>query len=281
MPEGPECHAAAAFLRRQCVGHRLTAMIILHGRYMKKDPKGWDMLRCRLRQQGGPSVDAVRVHGKMIYLVLSGGLCIVTTLGLTGKWQTRCAKHTGICIVMDKGRLWFKDQLHYGTLSIITEEECEKRVARLGPDCTLGTESVDVGYWLAACEKHQEKQVSVLLMNQNVIAGIGNYLKNEVLHAAGVHPCTVVGTLSPEQQTMLLHHALAVTHLWWRYKMRLSSKRPRMHVYRRKKAPNGDDIRKVKASDGRTSHTTLPPPRSPRQEPDATAFPSCQQECIR
>ena len=279
MPEGPECHAAAAFLRRHSVGRRIQALIIVHGRYAKKDPKGWDLLGDSLSATGALTVEAVCVHGKMIYLVLSGGLRIVTTLGLTGKWQTRCAKHTGICIVMDRGRLWFKDQLHYGTMSIATDAECEKRVARLGPDCTLGTESVDVGYWLAACEKHQEKQVSVLLMNQNVIAGIGNYLKNEVLHAAGVHPCTVVGTLSPEQQTMLLHHALAVTHLWWRYKMRLTSKRPRMHVYRRKKAPNGESVHKVKASDGRTSHTVLPSPRSPLQASNANAFLSCQQEC--
>lgn len=283
MPEGPECHAAAAFLRRQCVGRRLVAAIIAHGRYVKKDPKGWDLLGTALADVGPLAIEAVEVHGKMIYLVLANGMCIVTTLGLTGKWQTRCTRHAGLCLVLDKGRLWFKDQLHYGTLSIISLEECQRRIAKLGPDCTQGPGTICCDYWQTMCDKHQEKQVSVLLMNQNIVAGIGNYLKNEILHSAGVHPCAEVRDLSSQERQELLDHALVVVHTWWRYKMRLTATRPKMQVYRRKRTPGGDEVMKVKTADGRTSHTTLtqpPPPPSP-PERVATSGPPCPLGCTR
>ena len=277
MPEGPECHAAAKFLRRQFRGRRLMAIIIAHGRYTKKDPGGWDILRdSMLKAPNGILCRDVRVHGKMIYALLDGDLAIISTLGLTGKWQTRCAKHAGLCLVLDRGKLWFKDQLHYGTLTIATRATLESRLRKLGPDCTQGPQCISREYWAAMCEKHQKKELAVLLMNQSIIAGVGNYLKNEILHAAALHPCTLVEELSNDARENLLDQVIGVTHEWWKYKMRITTKRPRMQVYRRRRDSAGNPVTKVKASDGRTSHTTL---RTPPPEPSSTVDPICPPGC--
>jgi len=136
MPEGPECHAIGARLRGWLVGERIQGFEIVGGRYARSPFPGAAALRAAV-DKGRARVTGVGVKGKMIFVILDeGDLALISTLGLSGTWSTRRTSNCDLRLDTSGNKVWFKDQLHYGTVAVVDRKGLDRRVERLGPDVT-------------------------------------------------------------------------------------------------------------------------------------------------
>lgn len=110
------------------------------------------------------------------------------------------AKHEhGRFFFTDGSLLCYEDVRRFGRFWLVSPEELET-VSGL---CTLALEPLDIAFtetYLAERLKHRAKSlVKGALLDQRVVAGLGNIYADEVLYSAGVHPARRVGTLREEE----------------------------------------------------------------------------------
>jgi formamidopyrimidine-DNA glycosylase len=98
----------------------------------------------------------------------------------------------------------FWDRRGLGTVELLPREQVAQRIVegRLGPDALA----------ISADEFHQRltatgRAVKVALLDQKILAGVGNLYASEMLHVAKIHP-TVPASKLTRRQTLLLHDAM-------------------------------------------------------------------------
>lgn len=268
MPEGPECYMTASKLNRWISGHRITKIGVTGGRYTKKtgakDAKAFNELN-KVLERTPLEVKDVRSKGKLIYIILGSDTVLMSTLGLSGGWRKNRTKHCDLHISTDYTTVWFNDQLHYGTLKVTDKKGLDKKLKQLGPDVTLGADALDQNRWSEICKKNCRSSVASLLMTQSKLSGIGNYLKAEILYAAGISPTSTIDDLPKRKLNELYHCVVIIPHAWLLWKQR---KGPRcfMKVYGRRKDDEGNKVERMKSDDGRVSHWV------PKKQWDYTAY---------
>lgn len=257
MPEGPECHAIAARLGRWLEGRRVKALRVLGGRYMKKAPAGLSRLRSELEAAGerGLDVTAVGAKGKLMYITLErmGRVSVIlSTMGLSGTWTRRRTKHCDIVLDTDNGPIWFKDQLHYGTLSVTDDVGLDRKLRSLGPDVTRG-DKLSESFWWDFARQHGATSVAEALMKQEWLAGVGNYLKAEILFEAGIAPLSQLDDLPRAKLLDLLHALNEIPRRWYEAKIGRGP-RQKMRVYGKRRCPSGNAVVRTKTPDSRITH---------------------------
>ena len=256
MPEGPECYMTASKLNRWIVGHKITKSGVTGGRYTKKtsakDAAAFASLN-KVLANTPLKVKDVKSKGKLIYITLERDVVLLSTLGLSGAWRQKGTKHCDLHITTDYTTIWFHDQLHYGTLKVTDSKGLAKKLKQLGPDVTLGAEALTRDEWAKICKKNYRSSVASLLMTQSKIAGVGNYLKAEILYAAGIAPTSTIDDLPKKKLDELYLNLTVIPHARLLWKQR---KGPRcfMKVYGRGKDWNGNKVERLKTDDGRVSH---------------------------
>jgi formamidopyrimidine-DNA glycosylase len=149
----------------------------------------------------------------------------VTHLGMTGRWSILGAKqqpgdlyyaeppdpaHTHVVIDMESGvRLEFNDPRRFGYMDLIAEDSLEAHpfFKGMGPE-PLGNE-FHLPYFrrtLAA----KRAPIKAALLDQRVVAGLGNIYVVEALHRAGIAPTRPAGRISVQRLEKLYHAIRAV-----------------------------------------------------------------------
>jgi formamidopyrimidine-DNA glycosylase len=135
-------------------------------------------------------------HGKRLCWPF-GPRALLVHLGMTGKWTRVEGPHDKVRLRLDDGsRLCFVDPRILGVLAPMDRSIAETSLHQgLGPDA-LGAElPVLVG----------RRPVKVALLDQSILAGIGNVQAMEALWRAGIHPATTCDGLRPDQRERLSH----------------------------------------------------------------------------
>ena len=180
-PEGPECRRVAEGLLGFCLNKQISQFRILGGRFAKKAPLNIEKVSNK------PSVIGGGVKGKFIWLQFSDDMCLWVTLGMSGYWSTVEDKHAHFAIDFENGQsIYFIDQRRFGTLRFEPISELPKKLASLGID--LLNSDGDFKEWVKLVKKHSKKTIVEVLMNQGVCAGVGNYIKCEVLYRVKLDP---------------------------------------------------------------------------------------------
>ena len=153
----------------------------------------------------GRTIEAVDRHGKFLLIRLSGGVTVISHLGMSGQWRffpdspPPRLPHVHVRIAFDDGtRLWFQDPRRFGMFRAIptTNVGDDASVRMLGPDPIANPPT---GASLAALARGVRVNVKNFLLDQRRIAGIGNIYASEILHRAGVHPARIAGTLGLDE----------------------------------------------------------------------------------
>ncbi|MFH0810520.1 MAG: bifunctional DNA-formamidopyrimidine glycosylase/DNA-(apurinic or apyrimidinic site) lyase [Pseudomonadota bacterium] len=208
MPELPEVETIARDLRAQNLpGSRVEEAIILHPKIIRGGATPF------ARGLRGTTVASVGRHGKLLLIDLNcepdGGLVLTVHLGMTGQLTlvpegTPLASHTHAVFGLNDGRqLRFRDIRRFGRLALLGGREAQEVLKRdLGPDALeIGEED------LASLLRSRRVGIKTLLLNQRLLAGVGNIYANEILFAARINPWRAAGGLSGEE-VHRLHHAL-------------------------------------------------------------------------
>lgn len=116
-------------------------------------------------------------------------------------------KQTRVTLVFEDGAVFFNDQRKFGFMKVLPTEavEREKFIAELGKEpWEMTAEELSQG-----CQRHGRAPIKAVLLDQKVIAGLGNIYADETLFYAKVHPETRAGDLARAEVEQILAGARA------------------------------------------------------------------------
>jgi formamidopyrimidine-DNA glycosylase len=154
----------------------------------------------------GHPVTAVWRRGKVLGLDLAGGISLLVHLRMTGQLLHDVPDRDGhrigetsatrVVLDLDDGsRLVFNDHRKFGRMVVLptTAVAADALLARMGPEPL--EPAFDAVALAAALRRHPRLRLKAALLDQGVVAGIGNIYADEVLWAARLHPERRAGTL--------------------------------------------------------------------------------------
>ncbi len=211
MPEGPEIRRAADRLARAMEGER-AIKISFSQTPLKRHQKALKNHR----------IIRIRPRGKALLTQFDNGLTIYTHNQLYGRWVVtepgvRPDTRRELRIAIESKR---KAILLYSASDIAVLDEAglltHPFLAKLGPD--LLDEDTTVPMVLAQLEdpRFSGKHLASVLLDQGFIAGIGNYLRSEMLFSAGLLPSRKPRELSGDERQRLAESILEIGRVAYR-----------------------------------------------------------------
>ncbi len=232
MPEGDTIYRAARAMQRA-----------LAGRVVVGFETGLAPL-ARVNDEAtlvGRVVEKVESRGKWCLVYFSGDLILVTHMLMSGSWhlyrtgekwwmgrsRMRVAISVGGLVgAAEAGPTHAMRPHEWGTQAVATEQgwqavafnvpiaefhtarslERSSQVPKLGPDMLSDEFTVEAGVarMEAYGREHPEAEIAVVLLNQRVLAGLGNVYKSEVAFAAGVNPFRAMRTITAREMEVMV-----------------------------------------------------------------------------
>ncbi len=191
MPELPDVETFKRYFDSTSLHQRINDVEVGNA-YILKDISARELAR-RLK---GRRFESTRRHGKHLFVRADGKLWLRLHFGMTGsleyfKDDRQAPRHTRVLFVFaNNHRLAFDDQRQFGQIGLLedVDEFLKKRA--------LGADALDLD--LEEFKKILEKRrgaVKSILLNQRLIAGIGNIYADEILFRARMHPATEMSRL--------------------------------------------------------------------------------------
>lgn len=209
MPELPEVETVVRDLRPSLTGRRL-ARVRQSSRHALR--KRWRPAWCA--SIAGQRIASVARRGKWILVTLANESILVIHLGMTGQLTvvpaaTPLADHTHLLFDIDDGaqQLRFRDIRRFGSATLFLSRQALEDFfasSRLGPEPF----DAPVSYW-RACLRGSKRCLKAVLLDQSVVAGVGNIYADEALFEARLHPARLACNLD-DTETNRLRRAVAV-----------------------------------------------------------------------
>jgi formamidopyrimidine-DNA glycosylase len=210
VPELPEVETVVREVRPHLVGCKFTSLHVSRKNLRRPWLPRWK------HQLLGQQVQAVDRRGKWILIDLAGPWLVIH-LGMTGQLtvtpsQEPRADHTHLVFELDQpGRqLRFRDIRRFGSASLfLTQQDMENFFQESG----LGPEpfSLDPDYWRESLAR-TNRCLKAILLDQRVVAGVGNIYADESLFEARLHPTRPGNTLSNQEASRLRQSIAKVLH---------------------------------------------------------------------
>ena len=160
----------------------------------------------------GKRVEMVEATGKHLLITFDDRQVLHSHLGMTGSWH-----------IYQPGQRWRKPFHRAGvvlttpthvavnfspkSLELVTEQTIERNtyLRRLGPDMMLA--ETDVAEVVPRMRRYARLPIGEAVMNQTLVAGIGNIYKSESLFLANINPWTTVGEIDDQRLVAYLQLA--------------------------------------------------------------------------
>jgi formamidopyrimidine-DNA glycosylase len=192
MPELPEVETVMRGLDGHLTGRRITSARLNRPDIRFPVPPELPQVLT------GAVVLGFRRRGKFMLMRLDSGFSVLIHLGMSGRMllDAEPALHEHLRIETEEGgRVGFVDPRRFGVLDLLptADEDTHKMLAGMGPE-PLGNEfSAPI---LAAALKGKTTAIKVALLDQRIVAGIGNIYASEALFRAGIDPRRAGGKIS-------------------------------------------------------------------------------------
>ncbi len=203
MPEGDTIFRSARALQQALAGKQITSFETAYAPLASVNDQS---------PVAGRTVERVESRGKWLLIHFSGDLILTTHMLMSGSWH-----------IYRAGERWQRGRHHMrvvlGTSDMVavafnlpvakfhTARTLERfaGVAGLGPDLLGSAFLADTA--ATRLLEHAAEEVGNVLLNQKVMAGIGNVFKSEICFACGVNPFRAIATLSKQEVDCLLSTA--------------------------------------------------------------------------
>ena len=206
MPELPEVETVRRGLEPVMTGHIIARADI-------RRPDLRFPLPARMAERlTGKRIDGLRRRSKYILADLSSGETLLIHLGMSGRMlvsgsmiggfhhdHPTPAKHDHVVLDLDDGaRVTFNDARRFGAMDLMVTAEAEMHplLSSLGPEPFGNVFSEE--YLLGRLHR-RTMPIKAALLDQRLVAGLGNIYVCEVLHRAGLHPTRAAGALTPDE----------------------------------------------------------------------------------
>lgn len=213
MPELPEVQTVVTQLGQKVVGKTIKSF------WSDWKKNIFPSYAVFAKKTKGASVLSTRRFGKHIVVDLDNGYSIVSHLKMTGHFLYKTKQNRESRVFTEDSRngyihhifaftdgatLEFSDMRKFGWLRIMKTGEVEtlKSIAELGIDAL--SPKLDQKMFHALLSEKKTRPIGVVLLEQHLIAGIGNIYRSEALFLAGVLPTRRIDTLTKKEWPKIL-----------------------------------------------------------------------------
>jgi formamidopyrimidine-DNA glycosylase len=214
MPELPEVETVRRDLEKEVVGRRILGVSVTGLRSVRRHADTADFV-ARLT---GAAVTGVSRRGKYLLLTLGTGDVLVVHLRMSGQLlMARAteppARHTHVVLSFARGhQLRFVDPRTFGEMFLTSSAALGEGIRGI---TDLGFDPLDDDASLTSLRRAVEgrrRPIKTLLMDQHVVAGIGNIYSDEILFAAGLRGDRPANSLTTPEVRRLHRAVLEVLH---------------------------------------------------------------------
>lgn len=226
MPELPEVETVRRGLEALLPGRKIVKVTHNWSKSFPNAPA--DVKRFLI----GTKITTIRRRGKALIIDLDTDYSLIIHLKMTGQlvYVNRAVrfgaghpnnslagrlpdKSTRVIFWLDKGNLYFNDQRKFGWIRLLPTIEVEEIdfFKQIGPEPLSA--DFTAKQFIARLARRAKTSVKAALLDQTVIAGVGNIYADEALFAAKIHPATLVGRLTTAKMRKLFTGLRAVLEL--------------------------------------------------------------------
>jgi len=210
VPELPETETIARDLDRELAGQRIVGVRVTRPDVLR-EVRPAELAR---RLTGAAIVRSWR-RAKLVVIDLSTGDCLVVQPRFTGALLIDAGnmapeerRYSTVALDLSDGRvLHYRDIRRLGTVALVTASRFAA-IAKL-----LGVEPLDpafTGEHLSVLLRGRRQAIKKVLMDQRIVAGIGNIYANEALWRAAIDPSREAGHVGPSEAGVLREAIVAV-----------------------------------------------------------------------
>jgi len=226
MPELPEVETVKIGLARLLLGHVISDVDFDWPKSFPNDPIAAKAFVV------GAKILGVRRRAKVLLIDLSTDYTLVIHLKMTGQLVYRSGKEkfgaghpndsligelpdksTRVTLTLDGAKLYFNDQRKFGWMKLLPTDE----VMQMSFFLKVGPEPLDPEFtpadFIKRLDRRSNSGIKAVLLDQSVIAGVGNIYADESLWAAKIHPLAKVGDLTKVRLTKLYNELQYVLQL--------------------------------------------------------------------
>lgn len=200
MPELPEVETARRVIEAQAINQTIARVEVRNEKVLEVSPqKLWGNLTDR-------TFEAAERHGKYIFVKLENGRWLVLHLGMTGVIENYDAPenapdHARVIIHFASGtHLAFDNQRMFGEVAIVDAKDSFIQEKALGPDAFSITKDL-----FRKRLSNRRGMIKSMLMDQQVLAGIGNVYSDEILFQVRIHPHSKVNNIAETEHLDALY----------------------------------------------------------------------------
>lgn len=264
MPELPEVQTVLDGVVSSLGSLRLTGLYELYpGTVRLKGAGTKEAFPARLKKS--------RRRGKYIIMELDSGFALIIHLRMTGKlvWDKdvgEAHRHERAYFTVEKGnRLRFIDPRTFGKITLCPLDEVENHLPALGAEPL--EEEFDAVY-LQRRLKNRRIPIKTALMDQGIVAGIGNIYACEILYRAGINPDAISNglKLAPLKRIVtetkavlaeaLLHNGTSVSD-FRQVDDKQGGFQEFLRVYQKESCPQGHPVKRSKHGGRSTFHCPI------------------------
>jgi endonuclease-8 len=203
MPEGDTIFRSARALHRALAGEKIIAFETVYAKLAGIDDQS---------PVAGRTVESVESRGKWLLIYFSGDLILLTHMLMHGSWHIyrrgerwqRPRREMRVVITTDRIEA-VAFEVPVAQFHTARSLERHNSLPKLGPDILKSSFVQNEAE--SRLSAHPNEEIANVLLNQQVMAGIGNVFKSEICFACGVHPFRLVATLTPSEITCLVDTA--------------------------------------------------------------------------
>jgi endonuclease-8 len=207
MPEGDSIYRTARALQKTICGKVVTAFETGLAKLARVNDD---------TPLVGRVVEKVESRGKWCLIFFSGDMILVTHMLMSGSWHLY---RTGERWQMGRRQMrvvirtedWEAVGFNIPLAEFHTARSLERsnQVPKLGPDILSDRFTVEAGVarLAAYARENPDAEIAAVLLNQRVLAGLGNVYKSEVAFTAGVNPFRAMRTITPREMEKLVEAA--------------------------------------------------------------------------
>jgi formamidopyrimidine-DNA glycosylase len=195
LPELPEVELVRRSVKASALGRRIASAMVLDTGVLE------DVTAEELEGAlTGQALTGAARHGKQLFLQVGQGRWLTVHLGMTGGVQVLedrqdLPRFTRVRLDFDDGgSLVYEDMRKFGAIGLTPSMSAFLERKRLGPDA-LEIERDD---FVERVARHR-RPIKTVLLDQSVLAGVGNLYSDEALFQCGVHPMALADELGEDR----------------------------------------------------------------------------------
>lgn len=219
MPELPEVETIVRRLRKVLLDNSISKIEILRDKSFQGDS---DSII-------GKKITNISRKAKIIIISFENKMSVIIHLKMTGQlifqsndgqrlggghpsddWVNALpAKHTRVIMTLNNGTLFFNDMRVFGWIKVLPDSEVAS--AFIGYAADIIDPAISPTYFKKAFLK-KSQPIKQVVMDNSIVAGVGNIYANDALHLAKVSPFRPANSLSNEELNKLYEALLFVIH---------------------------------------------------------------------